>query len=765
MIDQRTVFSQSYRICGIVKDSISHEVLIGATVFLNSSNGCITDENGYFCLQYNSATDKYLKIRFVGFKEKTLLLSQRYDTLLSVFLMPGIDLNEIMITGQFKSVRDLGTDQMSVSYIQTVPNLTGDPDIMKTFQLLPGIKMGDEGSSGMYVRGGTPDQNLYLLDDIPLYYINHLGGFVSVFDVSSINDVRLYKSDIPARYGGRLSSVIDIRLKDGNQSIHNHEISVGTLVSRLFSEGKLFNEKTSYIFSIRRSNLDLFMRPLTYLRSGGRQIYAYVFYDLTGKVVFHLNNKNKISILFYRGNDRISLKERYHSGINNLSDYQSYDKIIWGNQTGSVKWNYFFKNKLLMESQLYLSDFRYMLTDEIKVNSEESRSEFFGELSSGIRDISLHNGLKYICKHYNLQTGLSIASLEFSPVSKIFRQKSSNSSDNISFSENIFQPEFTGYIDNEIILDKISLAAGFHAMVWPGISGFKIDPRLALGIRLSDNSRLKYSYSLTHQFLHLLTTNGAGIPSDIWVPSTSVIEPERSKHFSVGIFQEIKYFEFSIEAYYKKMNGLIMYKPGSNLISVNDWQESVTTEGSGFSKGVELLIKKTQGKTTGWIGYSLSKNERQFRGINNDEKFPFKYDQRHEINLSLSRNFKNGLELSTSWIFSSGNALTIATKTYPAIDVDYFSENEKRSEPFFHEANYYNGINNYRTKSYHRLDIGLRYKKERKQYTQIYYIGFYNLYNRKNPYYYFFTTNNNQKKFYQFTLFPILPSLSYTLKF
>ena len=765
VLSQSIVFGQNKRICGIVKDSISREVLVGATVFLDYSNGCITDENGYFCLQYNSETDEYIKIRFIGFKEKTLLIPQNQDTLLSVLLMPGIDLKEIKITGQFKSVRDLGTAQIPVSYILSVPSLAGEPDIMKTFQLLPGIKMGDEGSSGMYVRGGTPDQNLYLLDDIPLYYINHLGGFVSIFDISSINDIKLYKSDIPARYGGRLSSVMDIRLKDGNQSFHKHEISIGTLVSRLFSEGMLFNEKTSYILSLRRSNVDLFMRPFTYLGSGGKEVYSYVFYDITGKVVYQFSDKNKFSILFYRGNDKLSFKERYTSGNNDLADYVTKDKIIWGNQSGSVKWNYIIKNNLHLESQLYLTDFKYKLTDEFEVNSETSSSEFYGELSSGIKDIALQNGIKFIGKHYNLQTGLNIVYHEFSPVSKIFKLKSSDASDERSFSENIYQPEFTGYIDNEILLGKINLAAGFYSMIWPGISGIKVDPRVAIGIQIMQNSKVKFSYSITHQFIHLLTTNGSGIPSDIWVPSTSVIEPEKSMHFSVGGFHEVSGYEFSVEVYFKKMDGLIMYKPGSNLISINDWQESIETGGSGFSRGVELLIKKTQGKNTGWIGYSLSKNERQFSGINNGEKFPFKYDQRHEIDLSLNHKFNDRIEFSSSWVFTTGNALTIATKTYPAIDVDYFSRSAEGNDPFFREANFYDGINNYRAKPYHRLDIGFRFTKDKKHYTRVFYTGIYNLYNRKNPYYYFFTTRNDHKKFHQFTLFPMLPTISYTLKF
>ena len=285
-----------------------------------------------------------------------------------------------------------------------------------------------------------------------------------------------------------------------------------------------------------------------------------------------------------------------------MADYVTKDKIIWGNQSGSVKWNYIIKNNLHLESQLYLTDFKYKLTDEFEVNSETSSSEFYGELSSGIKDIALQNGIKFIGKHYNLQTGLNIVYHEFSPVSKIFKLKSSDASDERSFSENIYQPEFTGYIDNEILLGKINLAAGFYSMIWPGISGIKVDPRVAIGIQIMQNSKVKFSYSLTHQFLHLLTTNGSGIPSDIWVPSTSVIEPEKSMHFSVGGFHEVSGYEFSVEVYFKKMDGLIMYKPGSNLISINDWQESIETGGSGFSRGVELLIKKTQGKNTGWIG-------------------------------------------------------------------------------------------------------------------------------------------------------------------
>jgi len=755
---------QKYNICGFVFDSITNEPLIGASLYDNYYNGCITDKNGFFCLQINYYKNVELNITFIGYKKKDIKFISLNDTLINVFLSPGIGINEVEVKGYYKNRRELGTLNIPVKQLKNLPTITGEPDLLKAFQLMPGVQMGDEGSSGLYVRGGNPDQNLYLIDDVPLYYINHLGGFISVFDINTLKKATLYKGDFPARYGGRLSSVLDIRLKDGNSKEYNNEFMLGTLATKIFSEGPIIKDKTTYMISIRRCNIDLFMKPITLFNSGGNEKYAYTFNDINTKIVHNINQKNKLTGLLYVGRDKLLYIEKHNANLQGSSDYLSEDKIKWGNHVGSIKWNHLINNNIFLETRLGYTSFFYKVENNLNITSRDEHFESNDIFNSGIRDFTLQNDIKFIGKKYKLLAGFGGTLHEFNPSLKKYKIEESNYSESKSYINTTLENELITYFDSEWKLNKkISVFPGLFMMLWPNKDYLSLDPRLSIHYEITPDFLFKSSYSLTHQYVHLLTTNDSGIPSDLWVPSTSQLKPESAQQYSVGVIINYNGLEITFDSYFKILRNLIMYKPGTNIFYTTKWENSVETSGIGKVKGIELLIQKKYGKNTGWIAYSLSKNDRKFENINKGNYFPYKYDHRHEIKIFLNCSLSKNIAFSLTWLYTTGNAITLATKKYPAVDFDNYGEDY--DEFTLYDAHYYNGINNYRTDSYHRLDIGFNFNKEKTNYQKTLYIGIYNIYNRKNPYYYFFKTKNKKTNLYKFSLFPIIPSISYSIKF
>ena len=750
---------QGQQVCGVVLDEKSREPLIGATVYLlSNAKGAFTDNHGYFCLQTGQSETAQIQVSFIGYETQKVFISNKStDSLLIILLVPGISMKEIDVVVKSKSIRSTGIYDIPMDMMKKMPGLTGDPDLMKNLQMMPGVKMGDEGSSVFYVRGGTPDQNLTLIDDVPLYYVNHIGGFLSVFDMNTIKKATLYKGYYPAYFGGRLSSVLDIRLKDGDINKAHKEIMIGTLASKFFIEGPLFNKKLSGMFSARRCNLDLFMLPITAMNSNGKDITAYTFYDITGKITLTKNARNKFSFMTYTGRDKLYFKQK-----DNVS-YSSSLKNKWGNIAGSITWNHFSVSNWIISSGLNFTKFYRVFDSEEVIYSDKEDYKSKGEFSSKIGDITLFSNTSKSFNNFDIKIGVESTFHKFTPSAIQSSEESSIQDGDTLYLNRLNVLEFKSYIETNWDVTKyLSVAAGIFSMYWHQINQISFDPRISVSYSLPEQAFIKTSYAINHQYIHLLSNNSGGLPVDLWIPSSPSVKPESAAQFSVAFSKQVNSINLSIEAYTKKMNNLIYYKPGYSVFNTLKWDDAIEKQGQGFSKGIELLAQKLTGRSTGWIGYTLSKDTRKFENINQGNTFPFKYGRLHEINLVYSLEISNNISLSTNWIFASGNYVTLATQKFPAIEFTYNGGNYFDHD--FREAHYYGSVNNFQTVAYHRFDVGFNFKKQLKKGERNIYIGVYNLYNRQNPYYYYFKTSNGERNLYQYSLFPIIPSFSYTYK-
>lgn len=745
--------------CGVVLDEKSREPLIGATVFQPSNaKGAFTDNHGFFCLQTVQSESIQLQVSFIGYETKKVFRSNKNDdSLLIILLAPGISMKEIDVIVKSRSNRSTGLYDIPMDMMKKMPGLTGDPDLMKNLQMMPGVKMGDEGSSVFYVRGGTPDQNLTLIDDVPLYYVNHIGGFMSVFDMNTIKKATLYKGYYPANFGGRLSSVLDIRLKDGDVNKSHKEIMIGTLASKFFIEGPLFNKKLSGMFSARRCNLDLFMLPITAMNSNGKDLTSYTFYDLTGKVTWTKNARNKFSFMTYAGRDKLYFKQK-----DNVS-YTSSLKNYWGNIAGSITWNHFSVSNWVFSSGLNFTKFYRVFDSKEVIYSDKGNYKAQGEFSSKIGDLTLFLNAGRSFNNFELKMGVELTYHKFTPSAiQSFENSNAQNGDTL-YLNRLNVMELRSYIETSWDITKhLSVAAGFFSMYWHQINQISFDPRISVSYSLPGQAFIKTSYAINHQYIHLLNNNSGGLPVDLWIPSSPTIHPEIAEQFSVAFSKQVRTINFSIEAYTKKMGNLIYYKPGYSVFNTLKWDDAIENEGQGFSKGIELLAQKLTGRNTGWIGYTLSKDTRKFEKINNGNIFPFKYGRLHEINIVYAFDISHKISMSGNWIFASGNFVTLAKQKFPAFELGW--NNENYFIPEFREAHYYGSVNNFQAAAYHRLDVGFNFKKQLKKGERNIYLGIYNAYNRQNPYYYYFKTSNGERNLFQYSLFPIIPSFSYTYK-
>lgn len=749
--------THAQQICGIVLDEISREPLIGASVYTPlNQNGTSTDNNGYFCLPIPDTTTVAFQVSYIGYKKYLTLVSSRpSDSLLVILLTPGVAIDEITVVENSQISNTGGVIDVPLQLVKKLPNILGEPDLLKSFQLMPGVKMGDEGSSVFYVRGGTPDQNLTLLDDVPLYYVNHIGGFLSVFDISTIKKATFYKGYFPPRYGGRLSSVLDIRLKDGNIQKTQKEFSLGTLASKFFIEGPIIENKLSGMISVRRCNIDLFLRPLTTMSSNGKEVSSYTFYDLTSKLTYSKNPENKFNLMIYSGMDKLFFKEK-----DNISYYNSL-KNKWGNLAGALKWIHFSSGNWVTSTGIKFSKFYRIYASKEVIHADNASYTSKGSFCSKIGDLIFYSEGSKSFGSFDFRTGIESTIHKFTPSAIHSNEQNSVQISDTLYSNQLNTLELKAYAEGEWkINDRLNISSGFYTIYWKGTDNISFDPRIALNYSLPRNSTLKASYSINHQFIHLLSNNSGGFPVDLWIPSSSNIPPERSEQITLGYAKKIKVVRLSAEAYYKKMTNLIYYKPGLNVFNTLKWEDAIEQQGQGYSKGIELLAEKTSGKHTGWIGYTLSKDTRVFEILNSGNTFPFKYGRLHEINLVYSAELSEDISFSANWVFASGNHITLATQSFPVIDFNPYNENYFGTT--FREGHYYGGVNNFKTASYHRLDIGFNFKKQLEKSERNIYLGFYNLYNRKNPYYYYFKTKNGNRNLFQYSIFPIIPSVSFT---
>lgn len=768
-----TAASQTKTIAGYVTDASSGETLIGAYIMTpDGKRGTETNQYGYFVLSLPEGENQIIA-SYVSYTEKTLSFNLKKDTTVRIKLEPDNQLEELVVTAK-EIKRDkrleetvISKEVISPEILNVLPAMLGEPDLVKTVQMLPGVQSGTEGSSGLYVRGGSPDENLILLDDVPLYNVTHLFGFFSVFNSDAIKTVNLHKGGFPARFGGRLSSVMDIHTKDGNDKEIHGAAQIGLLSSKFSLEGPIVKEKTTFFVSARRTYFDVLSKPFL----PKDEQFGYFFWDLNAKVNHKFNDRHRLYFSIYSGRDKLGYEDEESYGE---SEYG----LGWGNISSALRWNFLIHNKLFMNTTVALSRYKFFTeTNDIEYekNSKKKEYELNINYTSLIRDWSIKNTFTYTPNNrHEIKFGEAVTLHSFKPGEQGFYEKYSGSNEDDTYNSNTDttihssskEPtECNLFIEDEFkITKRINLNVGLHASLFnvDDKTYTSLEPRLSFAAHPTEKFTIKAAYSKMRQYLHLLSNSTIGLPTDLWVPVTGNIKPLESHQTAVGfVFGLPKDFLFSVEGYYKTMDNIIEYKEGASMYSNTNWEGKVEM-GKGKSKGVEVMLKKEAGKTTGWIAYTLSKSERQFDNINQGKWFPSNYDRTHDISIVINHKFSERVDIGATWVFGTGYPITMQTHS---ILVDP----SLREEYYDNRVDYASSRNNYRMENYHRLDLGANFhrQKEGSKIKRQLSVSLFNVYNHHNPFYYYFETDHidETKKLMKLSIFPIIPSISYSIKF
>lgn len=794
--------SRKFTISGYVTDGTSSETLIGANIFESRrSTGTATNPFGFYTLTLPEGETE-LSFSYLGYESRHSHFELTKDTLLNIRLNSNNQLAEVVVLSDKREAgiesTAMGAHEIPMAQIKNTPSVLGEADILKTIQLMPGVQTGMEGFSGLYVRGGGPDQNLILLDGIPVYNANHLMGVFSIFTPEAVKKVTLFKSSFPARYGGRLSSIVDVRTNDGDMNHYHGTLSIGTLTDKIHFEGPILKDRTSFSLSARGTHTVFLSKAF----STDGDSFNYFFYDLNAKVNHIFNERSRLFLNFYHGKDKyhFSFKENYKSGYPEMEDYhsnifKSKNNLDWGNTIVAGRWNYVFTNKLFSNTTVSFNSYRMLLTDQSKQeevyhNSKQLSSsyQYDSEYRSGIRDWSFRTDFDYTpVPSHHIKFGMEYLYHTFRPETSTSKMKEEENGvigqdtmyHSISNSQLIGHEASIYAEDNFDIGRHINLNAGVHFSLFntQGKNYFSVQPRLSLRYRFNNGFSAKASFSQMAQYVHLLSSTPLAMPTDLWVPITKNIRPMHSNQYSAGgYYTGIRGWEFSIEGYYKQMRNVLEYKNGVSFFgSSTSWEEKVEM-GRGRSMGIEIMAQKTMGKTTGWLAYTLAKADRQFKGgtINDGERFPYKYDRRHSISLCVNHKFSERIDIGASWVFNSGGTATMPEQQTVIIKPDGTIE----------QVSYISKRNNYRLPASHRLNLGVNFNKKTKHGMRTWNISIYNAYNSMNPtlvyakirgdeplwyideYGNYISGYNKSKLFMKkITLLPIIPSVTYTYKF
>ncbi|MDR2921270.1 MAG: TonB-dependent receptor [Tannerella sp.] len=784
---------QKVTVSGYITDSESSEILIGANIYDRISGmGTATNEFGFYSLTLPSG-EVDLRFSYTGYETEDRMVDIKENQKIDIQLKTHMILDEVVVYGD-KSETGITATQMSaidvpLNILKNTPSLLGEADVMKTLQMLPGVQAGTEGSAGVYVRGGGPDENLILLDGIPLYNVDHVFGFFSVFTPEAIKKVSLFKGSFPARFGGRLSSVIDVRTNDGDMHNYHGTVSLGLVSSKLQLEGPIWKGRTSFHVSGRRSYLDLLARPFM----PDDEKYGYYFYDLNAKINHIFNNRSRLFFSFYNGRDHLNIKytdnyEEYETGYKSYSSDEN--NLQWGNTLLAARWNYIFSPKLFSNTTVAFTDYNFRVDskwDDYVPNVLESN--FNTKCRSGIKDWAFKMDFDYYpLPRHHVKFGLGYLYHDFKPEVEVVRvhelvdQQLSDTIHSGLSNSHIYANEVSVYAeDNFDITPRLSVNTGLHFSLFnvKNTTYASLQPRFSARYQLTDAVALKASYTKMNQYIHLLSSYTVTLPTDIWVPATDRIKPMRSHQYSLGgYYTGIQGWEFSAETYYKDMRNILEYKDGSTFLgSSHNWEEKVEM-GRGRAYGLELMAQKTTGKTTGWLAYTLAKSERQFdkKGINRGRWFPYRYDRRHHINLTLNHTFNDRIDVGASWEFYTGGTTTLAEEMTVILSPSHggYGGNYGGNVMAISETDFVDRRNNYRLPSSHRLNLGVNFRKKKKHGERIWNISIYNIYNAMNPAfvyrdYYQKTTDGTHYRrvpiLKKVTILPIVPSVSYTYRF
>jgi len=798
-----SVVAQRVTISGYISDKASGERLISASVYDKASlKGTTANSYGFYSISL-PAGKVSLVVSFIGYTPQEFSLNLTKDLTMNVALeLKSDEIDEVTIVGN--KVNKVEETQMSrievpIQKLQKVPVILGEADVLKVIQLLPGVQSGTEGTSGIYVRGGGPDQNLFLLDGVPVYNASHLLGFFSVFNPDAVKAVSLYKGGFPAHYGGRLSSVVDITMKDGNMRKWQGNFSIGAISSKLAIEGPLIKDKTSIILSARRTYLDIIAQPIIAYANSINNSNAHggaYFHDFNLKLNHIFNERSRVYLSGYLGKDKAyggsTDDYSYLDEENKPREYESETDfgLGWGNNIASLRWNYLLGKKLFSNTTLTYSRYQFEVESSY-INRDitaKTKAEDFFLYKSGIEDWSAKIDFDYFpSTNHDIKFGSSFTNHHFTPGVTHLKFDSGIDDDGVAGidttfgNRNIFADEISTYLEDDItISDALKVNAGLHVSVFlvDGETFINWQPRLSMRLKATDYWSFKASYSRMAQHVHLLTTAGISMPTDLWLPVTKNFAPPISDQVALGTAVNFpKGFSLTIEGFYKTMTNLIEYKEGASFMgSATNW-ESKVEKGRGWAYGAEFMLEKTIGKTTGWVAYTWSKTERQFENLNFGDPFPAKYDRRHDVSIVITHEFSKKFDIGCTWVYGTGNAVTLAVMDFPQAEIPY-----TQNSYWNNSLQDYGGRNNYRMPAYHRMDLGMNFHKQKKYGTRTWSFSIYNVYNRQNPfmlmwgtkggdYFYNPGTGQNvqqtplQTVLKQFSLFPLIPSVSYSYKF
>ncbi len=764
------VFAQKYTLSGYVKDNNSGEELIGASVFIKDKNdGSYTNYYGYYSITLPKGTYE-IEYSYMGYETSLITVDLTKSVTKNVELelvAQKVETVTVSAVAKDKNVTstEMGVQTLQMQDIKTIPVLFGENDVLKTLQLMPGIKGAGEGNSGYYVRGGGADQNLILLDEAPVYNASHMLGFFSVFNGDAIRDVKMYKGSMPAEYGGRLSSVLDIKMKEGNMRKYQFTGGIGTISSRLAVEGPIKKDTSSFIIAARRTYADIFLNFAKDTNIRNTKMY---FYDLNLKANYRINSKNRVFLSGYLGKDLFGFQDMF--GTN------------WGNATATFRWVHLFSPKLFLNSTLVYSNFN-------NSTGMQNGSENI-DISSGIDDWHLKEDFQYyVTSKTTIKFGLDAIFHTFTP-SDLFYQNSTEGIDDVEIKldkKHALESSLYASIESKLT-DRLKINFGLRTSNFTVLALAKdtvysyeyndenertdssafsrgsimknypsLEPRLSLTYQFGTTSSLKASFVKSNQFIHLIQSSTISMPTDFWIPSTENTPPQRCFQYSLGYFRNFfeNTFETSVELYYKDLKSQIDYKSGTDIFA-NPNLEAYLLFGKGRSFGAEFLIKKNSGRLTGWIGYTISKTEKQFKDLNANKWFPARYDRVHDISIVAMFDLTEKIQLSATWVYNTGDAVTLPSGKYliDGMMVNYFTER-----------------NGYRMPDYHRADLGVTINlAKREKFESALNISIYNVYSRKNAYMMFFEPVDKddpqgELQLVKVTLFPILPSVTWNFKF
>jgi TonB-dependent Receptor Plug Domain/CarboxypepD_reg-like domain len=777
------ISEKSYHIIsGYVEDGQTGERLVGAQVYdMRTKQGTLSNEAGFFSLRLKADSVK-LVVSMLGYAvhgERCLL---RQDLRRVVRLKSDFSLETVVITDQdqLDPMKEAGASiiEVSMSDLARLPALMGETDVINVLKMFPGVHSGGDGAQGFYVRGGGADQNLVLLDGATVYNSSHLFGFYSIFNSDVIKDVRLVKGGFPARYGGRLSSVVDIQMKDGNLEKVEGSANLGLVSAKLAISIPIIKGKTSLMLSGRRTILEPYFAAINYFSiplNGNR--LGYSFLDLQGKLQHVLGPKDRLLLSGYVGGDRFASGYAIDTaGVNNEFKFG----LRWSNAVASLQWRHEWNQQMFSNLSVLFSQYKYTAESkaDLHFEGEPNISNRLRTISS-VQDLGLRWSFDLMPDCHNwLRFGAAATGHIFEP-EKYSQLVSGAPID--SFSTDLSQPEIRSLESMAWIEDQVRLGKRFNINLGLHFSDYFVDssffwslqPRVSARLTLPYGIGLQGSFTDMVQYIHLLSNAGVGLPTDLWVPATGAVPPQRSQQYAVGLDKKFGNggWVISAEGYYKRMTDLIDYQTGVNFIGNSDWQDLVEKGGVGWSRGLEVLLRKNAGRFTGWLGYTLSKTERQFTGINFGERYPYKYDRRHDLSTAFIFSVNAHVELSATWMFATGTAITFPEAVYyapSASQLGFWDLNQGKDLDVIID---YGSRNSFRLPAYHRLDLNVKLLKKVKWGETFWNFGIFNVYNRRNPYFLFLRadyskdSNSPEIKVRKMSLLPILPEVNFGLKF